>query len=467
MERGGTQRRGSFRGSLGFIMAAAGSAVGLGNIWRFPYLAAKNGGGLFLLVYLVLAGSFGFTLLTTEIAIGRKTRRSPLKAYGVLHKKSGWIGVLACVVPMIIMPYYCVIGGWVLKYETAYIAGQGFAAAEDGYFNAFISSQWEPVLFLLLFLLMCSAVVLIGVEKGIERFSKVLMPVLILLVCGIAVYALTIRQEKSPDQFVTGLDGLRIFLIPDFGNATLQKVLQTIVDAVTQLFYSLSIAMGILITYGSYVPDDTDLVHSVGVIEIFDLLVAFLAGVMVIPAVYVFMGPEGMAESGPSLMFVSLPKIFADMGNVGIGVGIAFFLMVLFAAVTSGISILEAVVSSLMEQFAWSRKKAVIIETLAAMGIGVIVCFGYNLLYFNVRLPNGKDAQILDLLDYASNNLLMPAVALATCILIGWIVKPETVTEEATKNGERFGRKALYNFMIRFAAPVMVMVILLSSLGVI
>ena len=460
-----TTKRGSFRGTFGFIMAAVGSAVGLGNIWRFPYLAARDGGGLFLIIYLVLAVTFGFALLATEIAIGRKTRRSPLKAYAVLHRKSGWIGTIACLVPMIILPYYCVIGGWVLKYLTAFATGRGAAAASEGYFDAFITARGEPVIFLVIFLAMCALVVFIGVDKGIERFSKILMPVLVVMILGIAIYALTLRKKMTPEQIVTGLDGLRVFLIPSFEGITISSLFRTIVDALTQLFFSISIAMGIMVTYGSYVPDDTNLLHSIGMIEIFDALVAFLAGVMIIPAVYVFLGPEAMTK-GPSLMFISLPNIFAEMGIVGDIIGSVFFFMVLFAAVTSGISLMEAVVSSLMEQFRWSRKKAVIVESLIALAIGLIICFGYNYLYFDIRLPNGAQAQILDVLDYLSNNILMPVVAMATCILIGWIVKPDAVTDEITKNGGNFRRKNLYVAMIRYIAPVLITLILLTSFGV-
>ena len=391
MNRQETPKRGSFRGSLGFVMAAAGSAVGLGNIWRFPYLAARDGGGLFLLIYLLLAVTFGFALLTTEIAIGRKTRHSPLKAYAALHKKAGWIGLLACLVPMMITPYYCVIGGWVLKYLTAFVSGQGVPAAGDGYFDAFVTAQWEPVLFMVIFLVLCALVVFMGVDKGIERFSKILMPVLVLMVFGIAVYSLTLRNAADPEKVVTGLDGLKVFVIPDFSGITLSRLFRITVDALTQLFFSLSIAMGIMVTYGSYVPDGTNLVHSIGIIEIFDALIAFLAGVMVIPAVYVFMGPDAMSK-GPALMFISLPKIFADMGAVGNVVGTVFFAMVLFAALTSGISIMEAVVASLMEHFRWNRKKAALIEALAVLAVGVVVCFGYNYLYFDIRLPNGDNA---------------------------------------------------------------------------
>ncbi|MBR2755115.1 MAG: sodium-dependent transporter [Lachnospiraceae bacterium] len=458
--------RGTFKGSFGFVLAAAGSAVGLGNIWRFPYLAARDGGGLFLVVYIILALTFGFAMLTSEISIGRKTKQSPLTAYGKLSKRWGWIGIFSCVVPFLIMPYYCAIGGWVIKYFWAFLTGHGLEAAQDGYFSGFITGQYEPLIFLLIFLAACAIVIFNGVEKGIEQFSKILMPILVILVIGIAVYSLTLSHTNEAGQTVSGIDGLKVYLIPSFKGVTANKFFHIVVDALMQLFYSLSIAMGIMIAYGSYVPDRSNLSKSINQIELFDTVVAFLAGVMIIPAVYVFMGPDGMS-TGPSLMFVSLPKIFAAMGPAGNIVGTIFFAMVLFAALTSGISIMEAVISSFMDKFKLSRKKATVIETAFALVIGVIVCLGYNLLYFELKLPNSESpGQILDVLDYISNYLMMPIIALATCILIGWVLKPDTVIEEVTKNGEPFRRKKLYTIMTRYISPIFIIVILLFSLGI-
>jgi len=458
--------RGSFRGSLGFVLAAAGSAVGLGNIWRFPYLAARDGGGLFLVIYIILALTFGFALLTSEIAIGRKTRQSPLTAYKSIHKGWGWIGIFACIVPLMIMPYYCVIGGWVLKYFIAFLTGHAADAAQESYFTGFITGNYEPIIFLVIFLVVCAIVVFMGVDSGIERVSKILMPILVILVIGIAVYSLTLSHTNEAGQTVSGIDGLKVYLIPSFKGVTANKFFHIVVDALMQLFYSLSIAMGIMIAYGSYVPDRSNLSKSINQIELFDTVVAFLAGVMIIPAVYVFMGPDGMS-TGPSLMFVSLPKIFAAMGPAGNIVGTIFFAMVLFAALTSGISIMEAVISSFMDKFKLSRKKATVIETAFALVIGVIVCLGYNLLYFELKLPNSESpGQILDVLDYISNYLMMPIIALATCILIGWVLKPDSVIEEVTKNGEPFRRKKLYTIMTRYISPIFIIVILLFSLGI-
>ncbi len=461
------KERNSFSGTIGFVLAAAGSAVGLGNIWRFPYLAAKDGGGLFLVIYLVLALTFGFTLLSTEIAIGRKTKHSPLTAYGKIHKSWKPLGVIACIVPVIIMPYYCAIGGWVLKYFIAYLTGNGMAAAEDGYFTGFITSDIEPLIMMFLFLFAVAFIIFRGVNKGIEASSQIIMPVLLLLVVIIAVFSLTIKHTGADGITRTGLEGFKVYVVPNFEGLTVKGFFSVLVDAMGQLFFSLSVAMGIMVAYGSYVKDDANLTRSINQIEIFDTAVAFLAGVMIIPAVFTFMGAEGMQASGPSLMFVSLPKVFAAMGKIGNIVGCLFFAMVLFAAVTSAMSVMEAVVSSFMDQFHISRTKAACIEGVIALIAGIVVCLGYNALYFEVTLPNGAVAQILDIMDYISNNLFMPVVAIGTCILIGWIVKPKTIIDEVEKSGCKFGRKWLYVPMIKVVAPILLIILLLKSAGLI
>ena len=460
------EKRNSFSSSIGFVLAAAGSAVGLGNIWRFPYLAAKDGGGLFLVIYIILALTFGFTMIVSETAIGRKTKQSALTAYGTLHKPSKWIGVFACLVPFMILPYYCVIGGWVLKSCVAFLTGGGAAAAEDGYFTGFITDLWPPIIFDVIFLLAVAVIIYLGVNKGIESLSKVLMPVLLVMVVGIAIFSLTIKGREGG---LSAMDGLKVYLIPSLAGMGVKDVFIVVLDAMGQLFYSISVAMGIMVTYGSYFRDDSNLMKSVNQIELFDTVVAFLAGIMIIPAVYVFLGEEGMRSSGPGLMFIALPRVFAEMGVVGNVVGAVFFLMVLLAALTSAMSVLEAVVASLIDAFGWSRRKATIIESTLALVIGILVCLGYNVLYFKVKLPNSStaDSQLLDIIDYISNNVLMPVVAIGTCILIGWLVGPKTVIDEATKNGERFGRKGLYIVMIKFIAPVMLFLLLLGSVGII
>ena len=460
------QKRGSFSGSIGFVLAAAGSAVGLGNIWRFPYLAAKDGGGLFLLCYLVLALTFGFALLTTEIAIGRKTGKSPLVAYGVMSKKFGWVGALACLIPTLILPYYCVIGGWVLRYLAAYLTGGGAAAAADGFFTGFITSQVSPIVWFVIYLAATLFVVYKGVDKGIEALSKVLMPILLLLILGIACFSLTLRHTDAAGVTRSGLEGLKIYMIPNFSGMTLGCFLVVLMDALGQLFYSVSVAMGIMITYGSYVKKETNVVKAVNQIEIFDTAVAFLAGLMIVPAVYTFMGTEGMS-AGPSLMFISLPKIFEAMGSVGTVIGAVFFVMVAFAALTSSVSIMEAIVSCVQDKLHVGRPKATLGVGALTLIVGLIVCLGYNVLYFELTLPNASVGQILDVLDYISNFVLMPVVAIATCVMVGWVLGPKSVIDEVTLGGERFGREKLYVAMVKVVAPVLLVFLLMQSLGLV
>ena len=465
------QNRGTFSGRLGFVLAAAGSAVGLGNIWRFPYLAAKDGGGVFLVTYLILALTFGFTLLTTEIAIGRKTGQSPLTAYRVIHPKMGWVGILACLIPALILPYYCAIGGWVLKYLSAFVTMQGSAAAADTYFTGFITAQWEPVIWFLIYLTATTLVVYKGVNKGIEKLSRVLMPILLVLVLGIALFSLFLRHTDESGMTRTGLQGFLVYVVPNFQGMTLKQFFVVLTDAMGQLFYSISVAMGIMIAYGSYVAKDTDLNKSVNQIELFDTAVAFMAGMMIIPAVFTFMGTEGLANSGPALMFVALPKVFNAMGPViGTMIGIVFFVTVAFAALTSSVSVMEAIVSSVMDKFHMDRKKATLLVAAVTGVVGILVCLGYNVLYFEAILPNtpaGKNAQILDILDYISNYILMPVVSIATCIFIGWIVKPKTVIDEVKLGGHKFGREKLYVVMIKFITPILLTLLLLQALGLI
>ena len=446
-------QRGRFSGKIGYVLAVAGSAVGLGNIWRFPYLAAKYGGGMFLLVYILLTVSFGYVLIMSETALGRMTRKSPVGAFEHFGKSApfkigGWLNA---VIPMLIVPYYSTIGGWVIKYLVEYLRGNVQKVSEDGYFGSFIADSWQVEAWFLVFAVLVFAIILGGVKNGVELMSKIMMPVLVVLAVIVAIYSMT-----RPG----AMEGVKYFLIPNFKNFSWM----TVVTAMGQMFYSLSIAMGILYTYGSYMHKKLDMEQSTTQVEIFDTGIAILAGLMIIPAVYTFMGTEGMS-AGPGLMFVSLPKVFKAMGAAGVLVGIVFFLMVSFAAVTSSVSVMEAIVSSMMDKFHVSRKKGTILTTLYGMIVGVIVCLGYNKLYFELKLPNGTVAQILDVMDYISNNCLMPMVALLTCILIGWVVKPKVIIDEVTLGGYRFGREKLYVAMIKVIAPLMLLILLVQSVG--
>ena len=459
------KERNNFTGTLGFVLASAASAIGLGNIWRFPFLAARDGGGLFLVCYLLLVATFGYTLLSSEIAIGRKTRQGPLTAYSRLHKRGGVIGVLACLVPVLILPYYCVIGGWVLKYMAAFMTGAGLEAAGDKYFTGFITSIGEPIFWFVVFMSAVMFVIFLGVEKGIEKYSKVMMPIFFLLIVGVSVYSLTLSHTDASGVTRTGWEGFLVYTVPNLEGITLSKFLNVLMDAMGQLFYSISVAMGIMIAYGSYAKKDVDLSKSINHIELFDTLAAFMAGVMIIPAVYTFMGKEGMS-AGPSLMFISLPKVFAAMGSAGTLVGIVFFVMVTFAALTSAMSVMEAIVASFMDQFNWNRSKSTILIGTYAMIGGIIVCLGYNVAYFELPLPNGAVAQILDLMDYISNIVFMPLVAIGECLLIGWVVGPDWIIEEIEQGKYKFGRKNMYRIMVKYITPVLLFVLFLQAFGV-
>ena len=438
-------KRSSFSGKIGFVLAAAGSAVGLGNLWRFPYLAAKYGGGIFLLVYIILALTFGFALTVGEIGIGRKSGLSAIGAFERLSKKYAFIGYLEALVPMIILPYYCVIGGWVVKYLTVFLTGNAALAAQDTYFGAFTGQTWEPIIWLLVYVIATAIVVYRGVEKGIEKASKILMPILVVLTVGVAIYVVTLPGAW---------EGFIYYIKPDFSKFSMTMV----VGAMGQLFYSMSLAMGIMITYGSYMKKSVDLEKSAGQVEFFDTMIAFFAGMMIIPAVFAFSkGDASAINAGPGLMFITLPKVFNSLpfGNV---IGAAFFMLVLFAALTSSISLMETVVSIFSDKLGWSRHKS----TLFVFGFTMIVALPSTLgfgIWSDIKIL-GMD--FLSFFDFISNSVLMPIVAFLTCIFIGFVIKPDAIVNEV-KISSPFRKEKLFRLVIKYVAPVCIVLILISS----
>ncbi|MBO5106435.1 MAG: sodium-dependent transporter [Clostridia bacterium] len=444
MEINAKKQRSSFTGKIGFVLAAAGSAVGLGNIWRFPYLAAKYGGGIFLITYIILSVTFGFALMIAEISIGRKTGLSSVGAYKKLNKRFSFIGYLGAIIPVLILPYYSVIGGWVTKYLFAYCSGDAVNAANSNYFSNFIKNPSEPLLWFAVFLGITAIVVLLGVEKGIEKVSKIMMPVLIFISIGIAIYTM----------FIPGaLDGLLYYITPDFSKFSIM----TVVAAMGQLFYSMSLAMGIMITYGSYMKKDVSIESSAHQIEIFDTGIAFLAGLMIIPAVFIFSPDKLGNQAGAGLMFETLPSIFQRMPG-GTIVGAVFFLLVLFAALTSSISLMETIVSIFQDKFKWNRKFSCLIVILVCIALGLPSSLGHGP-WASIKLL-GKN--FLDFFDFVSNGVLMPIVALFTCIFVGFIIKPKAIEEEVELSG-KFKLKRLFNIMIKYVAPICLVLVLLSS----
>ena len=441
------KERSNFSSKIGFVLAAAGSAVGLGNLWRFPYLAAQYGGGTFLLVYVILALTFGFTLMIAEIAIGRKTGLSAIGAFKALDKRFNFLGILASIVPIIIFPYYSVIGGWVIKYLVTFAQGQANAAAQNDYFTGFVSTATEPVVWFSIFLGITAIVVMFGVEKGVENVSKFMMPVLVLLTIGIAAYTCTIDGAG---------EGSKYYLQPHMKDFSAK----TILAAMGQLFYSMSLAMGIMVTYGSYMKKDNNLERSVHQIEIFDTGIAFFAGLMIIPAVFAFSnGDTSNLKAGPSLMFVTLPKVFDSMkaGNL---IGFVFFLLVLFAALTSSISLMETIVSILMDKFHLKRRTTCVGVAIGALILGIPSSLGFGVLSH----ISWRNMTILDIMDFISNSILMPIVAFFTCIFVGFVISPKVISDEIKATNGRFKLEKMFTIIIKWVAPIILVLILVSSI---
>lgn len=444
------KKRSSFSGKIGFVLSAAGASVGLGNIWRFPYLAAKYGGGIFLIVYIFLAMTFGYTMIIAETALGRMTKKSPVGAYDSFGK-SKWLslgGWINAIIPILIVPYYSVIGGWVIKYLAEYLGGQTQLVAQDGYFGEFISNGLSPEICFIVFSVVVIAIIYAGVQNGIERVSKLMMPILVVLSVIIAVYSVT-----RPGAF----EGVKYFLVPNVKNFSWM----TVVTAMGQMFYSLSIAMGILVTFGSYMRKETEIEAATEQVEIFDTAIAIMAGLMIIPAVFAFSGGDAATlQAGPSLMFITIPKVFASMG-FGTLTGVMFFVLVLFAALTSSIALTESAVSTFEDEFKWSRKKSTTIIGLIIVSLGTLSALGYGPLA-EVTIIG---MQFLDFFDFLTNTVMMPIAAIATCLLVSRVIGVEKIEAEVTADGAPFKRKNIFAFMIRFLCPVFAAIILISSIA--
>ncbi|WP_442852306.1 sodium-dependent transporter [Butyrivibrio sp. VCB2006] len=443
-------KRGSFSGKIGFVLSAAGASVGLGNIWRFPYLCAKYGGGIFLIVYVLLALTFGYTMIVAETAVGRATKKSPVGAFNSISggnkamSLGGWINAI---IPILIVPYYSVIGGWVCRYLFEYIVHDASVVAGETFFVDFITDGVASEVWFVVFAALVMTVIFMGVEGGIERVSKLVMPVLVVLAVIICVYSVT-----RPG----ALSGVKYMFVPNFSNFSLM----TIVTAMGQMFYSLSIAMGILITFGSYVKKEVSIEASTKQVEFFDTIIAVLASLMIIPAVFSFYnGDESMLKAGPSLMFITMPQIFASMG-FGRIIGILFFALVLFAAVTSAIALTESAVSTFSDEFKWSRRRGSIFMIVIMLVLGSLSSLG------NGPLSNTTiiGMQFLDFFDFLTNSVMMPIAAFATCVLITKFMKIEKLEAEVEQDGHSFKRKRIFSFMIRFICPVFVLIILVSAI---
>ena len=444
-------KRSTFSGKIGFVLSAAGASVGLGNIWRFPYLAAKYGGGIFLLIYILLALTFGYTMIVAESALGRMTRKSPVGAFKAFGKKAGWLsfgGWINAIIPVLIVPYYSVIGGWVIKYLIEYVKGNGTKLAADGYFSEFISNGVSTEICFVIFCLFTLSIIYAGVRNGIERVSKFMMPILVVLSVIIAIYSVT-----RPG----AIEGVKYFLVPNLKNFSWM----TVVTAMGQMFYSLSIAMGILITFGSYMKKDSSIEDSTRNVEVFDTAIAIMAGLMIIPAVFAFSGGDpDTLQAGPALMFITIPKVFANMG-FGTVVGILFFLLVLFAAVTSSIALTESAVSTFEDEIGWSRRKSTVVIGIIMIALGTLSCLGYGPLAF-VKIIG---MQFLDFFDFLTNSVMMPIAAMMTSIFVSKVVGIDRIEEEIRHGEGKFRRKKIFVVMIKYLCPIFAMIIMASSVA--
>ena len=444
-------KRSTFSVKIGFVLSAAGASVGLGNIWRFPYLAAKYGGGIFLLIYILLALTFGYTMIVAESALGRMTRKSPVGAFKAFGKKAGWLsfgGWINAIIPVLIVPYYSVIGGWVIKYLIEYVKGNGTKLAADGYFSEFISNGASTEICFVIFCLFTLSIIYAGVRNGIERVSKFMMPILVVLSVIIAIYSVT-----RPG----AIEGVKYFLVPNLKNFSWM----TVVAAMGQMFYSLSIAMGILITFGSYMKKDSSIEDSTRNVEVFDTAIAIMAGLMIIPAVFAFSGGDpDTLQAGPALMFITIPKVFANMG-FGTVVGILFFLLVLFAAVTSSIALTESAVSTFEDEIGWSRRKSTVVIGIIMIALGTLSCLGYGPLAF-VKIIG---MQFLDFFDFLTNSVMMPIAAMMISIFVSKVVGIDRIEEEIRQGEAAFRRKKIFVVMIKYLCPIFAMIILASSVA--
>jgi len=436
--------RDKFSGRIGFVLAGSASAIGLGNLWRFPYLAAKYGGGAFLITYIILVFTLGLSLMIAEVAIGRKTGLSAIGAFKQFGRKYAFIGILSSFIPIIITPYYSVIGGWILKYITVFFTGDGTSAATDNFFLNFIAQTAQPIAWTWIFIFLCGCVVFLGIKNGIEQLNKYMMPALVIISLVISAYSLSL-----PGAFA----GLKYYLIPNFDNFGIK----TVVAAMGQMFFSLSLAMGIMITYGSYMRKEDDLEKSVRHIGIFDTAIAFLAGLMIIPAVFAFSGGEaGTLNAGPGLMFVTLPKVFVSFPFANI-TGTLFFILVFFAAFTSAISLYETIVSIFSDHFKWSRRKSVIVTGILLTLAAAPPSLGFGAWNF-ISIAG---MTILDMMDFLSNSALMPLAAVLTCLFIGWWVGPQIVINEVNES-QLFKSRLLFVFIIKWIAPLCMLIIFVS-----
>jgi NSS family neurotransmitter:Na+ symporter len=444
--------RGGFGSKFGIIAAAAGSAIGLGNIWRFPYIAGQNGGGAFLLINLACIVLIGISLMLSEFVIGRCAQRNAYGSFKKLAPGTPWflVGFMGVVAAFVILSFYSTVAGWTMEYVYQSFAN-GFAGKTpeglQSMFGDFMGNSWRAVGWQILFMILTAGIVLAGVKKGIEKYAKLLMPILLVLILILCIRAITLPGA---------IDGLEFLFKPDFSKVNGRVIL----EALGQAFFSLSIGMGALITYGSYISKKDNLTSSAVIVSFADTLIAILAGVAIFPAVFAFgINPA----EGPELVFITLPNIFLQMPG-GYYFSILFFVLLAVAALTSSISVLEVVVAYFVEETGLKRKNATWIAAISITAIGVLCTLSQGLVpWLNIRGMN-----LFDIMDFSSSKILLPFGGFLIVLFIGWVMKPADVAAEISNDGKlKLPLFKVYLIIVRFVAPVAIALVFLYSIGII
>ncbi len=445
----GTER-GNWQSQIGFVAAAAGSAVGLGNIWKFPYICGRYGGAAFVLVYLAIIILIGVPIMNSELLIGRKSERNAVGAFKVLAPGTPWfiVGAMGILAGFIILSYYSVVAGWAVAYIFKSGVYMAVGAEHANIFVGSITSSVTPIIWHAIFMAMCIGIVAAGIEKGIEKYSKILMPTLVLLLLVLIIRSVTLPGAAK---------GLSFYLKPDFSKLTAEGILA----ALGQAFFSLSLGMGCMIVYGSYLRKKEDIPINSYYIAGADTLIAFLAGFAIFPAVFAFGLEPG---AGPGLTFITVPAVFAAMGPIGHFFGILFFFLLTIAALTSAISLLEVVSAYFIDEAKWNRKKAVWIMGIIIFLLGIPSSLGLGA-WSGVKILGGRD--ILDSLDFLASNILLPLGGFLLCIFIGWYWGTDKATEEANIGAKSITLGSGYKFLIKYIVPVAIFIVFLNSIGVI